>query len=785
MAIETIPVNPLIFFGLIIGSFFLLLFFTIISFLYRMHYKELKAYHEKEFEDLSANKSAPIKKIRKEEEVAFSIDESKDIQQNNGLSYREYLTAALEATGTYYKNQFNAEKITINPAAKLQQQVVAIRYAFLSAEKKAESLNDNPGKFWKQIEINIKNIIAAYQKYFTHVGEAKSQAFYEPKLNKTTEEISQLYLDNNRYKEQMNEMDNIIAGLEKDIEESRKSPPPTVTITDEAEIDQLKQQLTEQKNMTESLETFKKLYLAMQEQCDQIHKDGSDLFKELNNAATSFDQNAPFNDLLKKYNNKFNSFHKTIMTQPDMLDQMRTKLKEKRESKLSEPEIKEMKLQFDRLKTIAVNQNNVIKNLKQQLKEFKDNGADPAIIQELEVKITQVEKALRETEMCIQILEQNNEMACQEIEQLTKDFNDAKDEQVIYKNQMEQVKNNNQQLAETIETFQNDNMKLKQAKLEHEQRLDQIEKEKASEIKDLQIKIAEVEKSNTELSESQQQLQTEIDATKSLDLDTWESSSLETQLEEKESALKALQEKLAILESQIEAQGLQPIAQAEPENNTLNNQLKQQQNDELAEHQTDQSSAKIAPDDSVTESIDTQPTISEVTPDSINDGVDPVISDDKNEVQINESPADHVVDDIETDDELKPQLVNDIIPAADPDNPIIDDDFSAENEPVSDINPTVATSNVVDFVSEKDSPENDIADQLFENNNLDNNEIISEADLDEDIPQSAIDDALEDFMDLDDFEGNVMANNDEDQEDEQSLFDELMNDVDNKEKNVS
>ncbi|MBT5228846.1 MAG: hypothetical protein HOM11_01085, partial [Methylococcales bacterium] len=257
-----------------------------------------------------------------------------------------------------------ASKVTLSPTDKIKQQCLALRYYFLKTETKM--LSSKPGnekKYWAQIEKLLSSIA---QTYLNAMEEA----------NSSSEELKEL---------------------------------------------QQKHDLLEAQN--NNLQRYKKLFFDLQsqaqtseEEIDHIHGKISDLISD---SSMSDDQQEQVASLFNSYQESVGEVISSITTVAESsTDNGDEDDRTPKDTKIIE--------QFGKLKDIAIEQKNTISALRDRISDLKQSLNDgPPTDEEIALMITELEtlnedvarleRTLNDSEMCVQVLEADNDSLQQDI----------------------------------------------------------------------------------------------------------------------------------------------------------------------------------------------------------------------------------------------------------------------------------------------------------------------------------------------------------------------------------
>lgn len=173
-----------------------------------------------------------------------------------------YLHDALAKTSTRFNNLYHAGDIVLTPDNSIDEQIVALRYTFLDAEKSSLNASQNDTLLWQLLQANLQKIPLIY----TH----KMRSGETPATDNLLEQ---------------NDIGN--------------------TQILEEEIESLKQRNT-------SLEKYKLLFFNLQNKFQQIQNEQSSLQQQLLEMTEQFEEGDKARDLLTQYGNATDDIFQSI-----------------------------------------------------------------------------------------------------------------------------------------------------------------------------------------------------------------------------------------------------------------------------------------------------------------------------------------------------------------------------------------------------------------------------------------------------------------------------------------
>jgi hypothetical protein len=288
----------------------------------------------------------------KEESELFDEDsEGAEEKQNRftpeyEMNYKQFIEDAAENTKEHYKLCFN-KKVELDAKSSVDEQIIALRHIFLSAEKALFRYDDQTPKFWEQLKGRLKGIITTYTPEETEDTGVSSE-----------------------------------------------------------QVDALKKRI-------ENLEMFKKLFFEMQSKMMAIQKEGEEIHKQAQGLVDNMDDGDERQGLLDRYQNSFNSIGEAVDSGLTVINNSKANESHKQTIVINQ-NLDEMK----KLKDFSNDQHHLITKLKGKLQDLENGEADdiPASMKHVTDQLNQLERALKESEMCVGMLESDYEQAVDSFE---------------------------------------------------------------------------------------------------------------------------------------------------------------------------------------------------------------------------------------------------------------------------------------------------------------------------------------------------------------------------------
>ena len=273
-------------------------------------------------------------------------------------TYVEWIEDQINNTLTFHKQLGSTQNIIqdIAPNSALPNRTAALRSAMLLAEKETFTQTTDQQPDWEVLQ-------QSYQYIF------------------------------NRQKEQ---------GDDDDDDDNK--------VINKAKNDALKDELTNARKRIDNLEKFKQLYFELEEKWQDCKSEAQEHFAQLSQMADSADDTPAFEESLKRYHESYNTISPLI--ESGLNDALASPLQEDTSAKFDRI------AEIQRLKQVAIEQHQLIRELQQKLHATNTNEETASIVHNLEDQLTKQERFLNEAETCVQLMEDELHVANTELHSL-------------------------------------------------------------------------------------------------------------------------------------------------------------------------------------------------------------------------------------------------------------------------------------------------------------------------------------------------------------------------------
>ncbi len=326
--------------------------------------------------------------------IALTKENAKQlIQDARGLdakAYVDYIEDQLENTRNYHLEQSPDKDIVLDLdiEVSIERQAAALRHAFLIAEKEANYAGDEDEPSWEVIRLKLEQIISFYEHAFS---QEEGEELGEKLEGEAEEEVT------------------------------ADEPVPEDAAPSE-ELNRLQEELNNYKKRVDNLEKFKKLFFDMENKWDTARKEAQGYYDQLKAMAAKMESGEDFNNVLDSYSRSYELFDDSfaegrsieggsVRVEDSIDDQTRpvgtTQI------------IVSNKEEVERLRSMMYNQHEIISELKRQLRESESEEDKAQIVDNMTEELEKQERFLKESETCIQLLEEELSAAHKEAEQLS------------------------------------------------------------------------------------------------------------------------------------------------------------------------------------------------------------------------------------------------------------------------------------------------------------------------------------------------------------------------------
>lgn len=300
----------------------------------------------------------------------------KEAKESGVTSYLEFIEQQLGKTREYHQSLSPDRDIVLDldVEVELERQIAALRNAFLVSEKEATYAGDEENPSWDVLKVKLEQLINFYQHAF--------------------------------------KSDESAAGGSSGI--------------DETEFEQLQEELNNFKKRVGNLEKFKKLFFDMEEKFSSAKAEAEDYYQQLKARAKEIDAGEDFDQLLEQYSNAYSSIGQSLEDGKEIESGA-----ESNDGAETIPAVRTEKVyirnqdELDNLRNMMANQHGIISQLKQKLEESSGENSEQ-LVEEMTDQLSKQERFLKESEACIQLLEDELQAANQQISDLSKQLTQLK-----------------------------------------------------------------------------------------------------------------------------------------------------------------------------------------------------------------------------------------------------------------------------------------------------------------------------------------------------------------------
>ena len=279
-----------------------------------------------------------------------------------GSSYGEMIDQQIGLTRDYHASLGPDRDIALDldREVPIQRQVASLRHAFLISEKEASLASDEPGKpQWEILQSRLKNLLSFFRPNTQQKSPAAEDSGVQAKLQ-----------------EALAERDQRIANLEK----------------------------------------FRTLFFELEDRWDAAQQEARNYHDQLQGFDVGGTANqAEFDQILQRYRDTYESFGAELATTASDAPRKATVLTQVVEAPGSGPHPSH---ELNQLKAVAANQHQLITELQQRLARAYSAQEKEALIQELQQQLETHLRYLKESETCIELMENELNQANRQIDDL-------------------------------------------------------------------------------------------------------------------------------------------------------------------------------------------------------------------------------------------------------------------------------------------------------------------------------------------------------------------------------
>lgn len=217
------------------------------------------------------------------------------------------------------------------------------------------------------------------------------------------------------------------------------------------DLDQIKDELQQAKKRITNLERFKAMYFELEELWEKCKDKADEHYNELRSMAAKTEQPEDFTSLLEQYHSSYAEFGETLEAGGQ-------------ESAVGAPADSQLH-ELRRLRSVAADQHRIISELQHQLNTSSAAEEKAVIVESLQIELSKQARFLKESETCIQLMEDELASANNQLLQLRDKANRA----AQLKSEVNRLKKASDDHEKTVESLQQENRRLaKKIKLAQE-----------------------------------------------------------------------------------------------------------------------------------------------------------------------------------------------------------------------------------------------------------------------------------------------------------------------------
>jgi chromosome segregation ATPase len=308
-------------------------------------------------------------------------------REEGSSSYIDFIEEQIEATRDFHQSQSPDRDIVLDLDAdvSIERQSAALRHAFLVSEKEASYAGEEDGPSWEVLRFKLEKIINFYQ----HAFGAKEANESDP--------------------EEFSEEDFFKAASQ--------------------EHEQLKEELNNYKKRVENLEKFKKLFFELESKWDKAREEAEGHHNALKEQVEQLDVSEDFLRILDQYGDSYDSLAASF-SEGQLIEGVAERSAQTLQSVDSngQPVVSENKKiivdneKVSRLMKFMAEQQENISELKRKLSSCITLEEKDKIIEEMTAQFERQERFLKESEGCIQMLDDELSEARKQVSKLTEEL---------------------------------------------------------------------------------------------------------------------------------------------------------------------------------------------------------------------------------------------------------------------------------------------------------------------------------------------------------------------------
>lgn len=301
-----------------------------------------------------------LKQAKQANLSAASSAETPETDPAPGVSYLDYLEQQIEVTREYHAELNSGQDIALDlaPESPLIHRAPALRHAVLLAEKNAlAKIQNHEAPDWKELGKSYETIFNFYEE-FTEAAEASESVSAE-------------------------------------------------------ELEQLQVELDNARKRVNNLEKFKKLYFDLEEKWHSSQKEAKSHLDNLTSMTAEIENGDALQEALQNYHQSYDGFSDLLEAGVDGTQQQP---EGSEGSEGSRSEALDSAAEIKKLRAVAADQHKIISKLQQQLLNAKTEDERHNVVVNLQSELQKQTRFVKESETCIQLLEDELQAAQREID---------------------------------------------------------------------------------------------------------------------------------------------------------------------------------------------------------------------------------------------------------------------------------------------------------------------------------------------------------------------------------
>ena len=344
-------------------------------------------------------------------QLKHNVEQAK-VEFSTANTYKQQINDQLLLTREYHKSLDPGQDIALdlNTSVPLPRQAVAFRHALLIAEKEALHTSTDGVPNWKVLETKFSQIIRFYADFTKNDTNSDAEQD-EPPVDQQ-QEIDELKHTLENILKEMGERSGEIAQLEEELEVAHKR--------------------------VGNLEKFKQLFFEMEDQWKEAKQEAQIYYERLSAMRDEVRDTESFDDALQKYNNVYNAIEQTILantggevaTDEAPPPPAAKPASDKAPTSAGSVEIlnseKRALEELKKLRNLTADQHRLIHQLQKKLDAATSIEEKIETIEQLEQELRRQVGYVKESEMCIQLLEEELSRTMQKARSLEEELSSVR-----------------------------------------------------------------------------------------------------------------------------------------------------------------------------------------------------------------------------------------------------------------------------------------------------------------------------------------------------------------------